>query len=133
MPSRLLEAIDFCGPTTFCGVQITNVVAGTVAVFAPAALIQGGTGNVDAAANSDFVWLWRGLITLSLMLNLFFLQTVYKKLKRIGPHNRAISTLHVAVEFLAREANEHGAKRQADHLVFTMLREVDKLVKEEDD
>jgi hypothetical protein len=112
--------LDVCSPGTFCATQILSGAAGLVAALAPVGVEQ-----------DQFVWLWRGVITASIGLNLFFLRSVYKKVQRIGPHNRAIATLQVAVEYLAVEAIEHGVKRQADAIIVRMLNDVKKLVEDE--
>ena len=75
------------------------------------------------------MWMWRGLITASLLLNLFFLRGIWKKVQRIGPHNRALATLSVAVKFLAREAAANGEKRFSDAIIQQMMDDVETLTK----
>lgn len=77
--------------------------------------------------DNEMMWIWRGVIVASLMLNLHFLRKVYFKVGRVDTHTAQISTIIIAIEYLATEAIEHGAGRSADKLLVTLLDNVKKL------
>jgi hypothetical protein len=79
------------------------------------------------ASSSDFVWLFRGLLLASLMLNLHFLRKLYVKVGRVDSYKRQIATIIVAVQYLAREAVKHEGRRESDSLVLNLLDDVKKL------
>jgi len=84
--------------------------------------------SVPEVIDSNGVWLWRGVLYGSLLLNLFFLKKVYHKVSRIEPQARAIRTLTQAIEFMAREGDESGNRRRVtDPIVISLLAEVKKI------
>jgi hypothetical protein len=102
---------------------MTADIAGVLAT-AVAALVPDVTGF---QSQSDFVWVFRGLLVASLLLNLHFLRKLYIKVGRVDSYKRQIATIIVAVQFLAREADKHGERRSSDSLVLNLLDDVKKL------
>lgn len=75
----------------------------------------------------EFMWIWRGVIVASLVLNLHFLRKVYFKVGRVDTHTSQIATLIIAIEYMATEAIENGAHRSTDKLILTLLENAKKL------
>ena len=110
--------------TSLFSLKVTAVTAEVLGAIATAATALAPDMTLGG---QDMMWIWRGVIVMSLLLNLHFLRKVYFKVGRVDTHTAQISTIIIAIEYLAVEAIEHGAGRSTDKLILTLLDNIKRL------